>query len=295
MWLLSKFIVERGEFVVEGFGNFDERQAQDVGDGALDFEECFDARRVAFFEDGVHQGEHAVVEGEGFLEVALQGEMHHVGHFLWQGVGHDGDDAVGPEGEHGVGEGVVAGDDTEAIGALAKDFHDLMEVATGFLDAYDVGALVGEGEGGLGGEVDTGAAGDVVHDDGHGRHFGNVAVVLQEAALVGLVVVGGHREDAANALEGGVGDGVGDVKGVVATETQHDGAAAGDGLDDEALHCRTFRWGHGGGFGGGAEGHDIVDTRGDDVLDEGFKFGEVDGFLLAPERGDEGDAGAGKK
>ena len=168
----------------------------------------------------------------------------------------------------------------------------MLDVAAGFLDADDVGTFVGEGEGGFCGEVDTGAAGHVVDDDGNGRGFGDGAIVGEEAALVGLVVVGSDREEAADAFEVGAGEGVGEAKGVVAAKAEHNGEATADGFDDEFLHGGAFVFGHGGGLAGGAEGDDIVYTRVYDVFDKCFEAGEIDGFLLPAEGGDKGDAGA---
>ena len=112
-----------------------------------------------------------------------------MGHLLGDGVGSDGDEAGAADGKRGQGEGVVAGEDLEGAWGFGDELGDLREVAAGLLDADDVGDF-GEAKDGVGLEVGTGAAGDVVEQDRQVGGLGDGAEVLLLAFLAGAVVVG---------------------------------------------------------------------------------------------------------
>jgi hypothetical protein len=89
---------------------------------------------------------------------------------------------------------------TRKARSLGEQLGDLHDVAAGFLDADDVGNL-GEAEDGGGLEIDAGAAGDVVEQDGQVRGFRDGAEVLELAFLAGLVVVRVGGEEAVEAVD----------------------------------------------------------------------------------------------
>jgi len=140
------------------------------------------------------------------------------------------------------------------------------------------------GDGGHG-DFAAGAAGDVVEHDrqaevGHGRK------VLDQAGLGGLVVVGGDLQGAVHAhglrlggqfegFGGGIGPGAGD-----------DLHAPGGGFHDDADHLEVLVHVEGGGFAGGAHGHEAVDAARDLEFDQLAEPTVVD-RAVAAEGGDE--------
>ena len=132
------------------------------------------------------------------VKVALEGEPRQLGHFRWDFVGNDGDDAAAAEGDERERDGVVAGEDDEVFWDGVEDRGHLRDIARSFLDANNIFNF-GEAlyRGGL--DVYTGAALHAVENDGQGHRFGDGTVVLEEALLSGLVVIRSDREDAIHA------------------------------------------------------------------------------------------------
>ena len=167
----------------------------------------------------------------------------------------------------------------------ADDFGDLLEVAAGFFDAGDVGAVLGQADGGRSGHIRAGAAGHVVEHDRGVDGVGDGAEVLVEALLRGLVVVGHDLEQAVDADFGGelggfdggsgaVGAGAGDEGGV---ELVDDGQQLAE--EDALLFV-----GEGGGFAGGAGDDDAVGAALDQRDGEGLGLLDVDRAVLAHRR-----------
>ncbi len=146
-------------------------------------------------------------------------------------------------------------------GRQSADFGDLGDVSAGFLDGGDVGQR-GETQQGVGLDVDSGAAGNVVEDDGliiDG--FGDGLEVLVLALLGGLVVVGRGGENGVYALDfgdlGGFVDGLG---GGVGGGSGDDGNASGGDLDGGFDDPAPLVVREGGSFSGGSAGNQEVDS-----------------------------------
>ena len=123
--------------------------------------------------------------------------------------------------------------------------------------------MVSQNGAGLGSQVAAGTAGDVVHDDGLGGVVRNALVVLDEAVLGGLVVVGGDHQDGIRAVvTGGLGE-VQHMLGVVGAGAGDDGDPACGLLHGEADDLLALGGGEGGTLTGGAHG----DQRGNAVVD----------------------------
>ena len=128
--------------------------------------------------------------------------------------------------------------------------------------------------------------GDVVDHDRQRRALRDRAVVLVEAFLGGLVVVGRDREDAGGTGPGHLADGVDDLAGVVAAGPGHHRHPAGRGLDDELDDAEAFARVERRALAGGAAGNEEVHPRLHLAPGEARNRGLVEG-AVARERGDE--------
>ena len=279
---------ELGEAVAEDGGavgvGLAEGKAVDGADLAHHGEGGLDGDGVGVAEEVAEERIPRLVEGAGTGEVALEGEADHLGHLGGDDVRGDGDDALGADGNHGEGKGVVAGENGEVGGNLA-DGGDAVDATAGFLDGADVGVLgeaLDDGEGNLLG----GAAGHVVEHDGDAE-VGDGGEVAVEALGVGLVVVRGDLKGGVDAeaddflgeedgLFGGVGAGAGDDLGL-----------AGDGLDGGLDDLKVVGGAEGGTFASGADGADAGNALFELPLDEGAERAVVNGTVVV-EGGDEG-------
>ena len=109
--------------------------------------------------------------------------------------------------------------------------------------------------------------------------------MLEDAFLRGLVVVGRDEEHGIGAHALGVLGEADGFNGVVGTGTGNDGHAAFDLIHADADGGFMFGMAHGGGFAGGAAGHDAVDALFYLPFDMGAIGFFVDGAVL--ERGDQ--------
>ena len=123
----------------------------------------------------------------------------HFGHLFGEGVGGDGDDSLAADGDDGRVSASSPLKTMKRPGSVA-DFADLSDVSAGFFDGGDVGDF-GQADQGCGLQVDAGAAGNIVKNDGISGGFGDGAEVLELALLGGLVVVGRGGEDGVHTLE----------------------------------------------------------------------------------------------
>ena len=240
---LFRVIVEEAEFAegalkfaAQGVGDGDHRQAQVFCAAAEKREYGLDGCRAGLEEERLHEVEVTALDAARSDPVISDRVVDHLRHLMRDGIGGDGDEADAAEGNRGEGESVVAGKDAEGARELGEQVSDLYDVAGGLLDADDVGDLgQAEYDGGL--EVDAGAAGNVVEQDGQMRGFCDGAEVAELALLLGLVVVRVGGEDAVEAVElrklFDVGDGL--VGGVVRAAGKDRNASGGSGdgdLDD---------------------------------------------------------------
>src|SRR5205085_7329302 len=76
----------------------------------------------------VHQGQQAVMKLARLVPTPFERGVNHPRHQVGRFVRRDRDEAVRAERDHGEGHRVVAGEDAEAFGPAAQDFHDLREV-----------------------------------------------------------------------------------------------------------------------------------------------------------------------
>ena len=133
---------------------------------------------------------------------------------------------------------------------------------------------------GVGVQVDTGAGGYVVHDDGNVHAVGHGVVVSDQPCAAGPVVVGRHHQQRVRPQALGL-DGLGDgPSGVVAARAHHQWRAVqapgGGALDDGA----ALAVGDGGRFPGGAKHHDGVRAAVQLPVDQALQRVEVDAVPL---------------
>ena len=134
--------------------------------------------------------------------------------------------------------------------------------------------------------VDAGAGGDVVEDNGLGGNVADGVVHGNQTLLGGLVVVGGdaqHTVAADGAGELRQLDGVG---GVVGAGTGDDGHPARRRLHGALEGVPVLLIGQGGAFAGGAADDQSVDALVNLPVDELFEGGKIDAVLVGG--GDEG-------
>ena len=216
-------------------------------------------------------------------------ELHHD---LGDDVAGHRDDPLGTQGHHRHHLVVVARPDVEVVGAEVAGVGQEGEVAAGLLHAVDLG-VGGQHLVCIGGEGYAGAAGHVVEDDGQLGAVGDVFIVLDEAGLAGLVVVGGDMEQ-------GVGSGVLGVLrqvdgggGVVRARAGNHLYPVVHPLDAELHGGDVFPDGHGGRLAGGAADAHRVHAGFDLSVDQLAEGVVVDGAVVV-KGGDQGGAGAGE-
>ena len=132
--------------------------------------------------------------------VALKLQADHVGELAGQGVADDRDHTDGSAGYHRERQRVVATDHLEALGLVLDDLVDLLQAARGFLDAHDVGEVLGDAarRGRL--HVHSRAPRHVVEHQGQRTGLGDGLEVLVQALLRRLVVVRTDAQDAVDTL-----------------------------------------------------------------------------------------------
>ena len=167
------------------------------------------------------QSKERVVLPAGLCKISALKGLPHGGHGLRSNVGGHGDDAAAAQCPEGEGREIVAGEHAEILGAGRDDFGALDHVASGFLDAGKVGKFPGKPAHHRGEHVAARAARHVVGDNGNVHGSAHCRVVVVEAFLGRLVVVGGDEQGAVGAGflgKEGQADGFGGVVGTGACQ-----------------------------------------------------------------------------
>ena len=158
-------------------------------------------------------------------------------------------------------QSILAGIDIQLVAAAGEQLHHLAHIAAGFLHCGNVGVLRQLFNGG-GQHIAAGAGGHIVKDDGAIHAVGDGAVVGQQAAVQGLIVViiggddqKGIRADAAGGLAELHG-----MQGIVGAGARDHGDPAVYSLHGEADHLIALLGRQGGAFAGGAHGNQSVDS-----------------------------------
>ena len=186
---------------------------------------------------------------------------------------------------------IVAGPDVEIVPAEVTGVGHQGEVPAGLLDPVDLGIL-GQDPVGLGGEGDPGAGGDIIEDDGQLRAVGDVLIVA-EALLGALVIIGGHMEEGVGAGVLGVLREVDRGGGVVAARAGDDLYPVVDVLDAEIDGGDVLPQAQGGALAGGPQDADGIHAPGDLLVDELGETVVVDS-PRGVKGGDDGGTRAGK-
>ena len=166
------------------------------------------------------------------------------------------------------------------------------EVAAGFFHAVDIGHI-GQHLVGIGGEGHAGAAGHVVQDDGQIGAGRDVLIVLDQAGLAGLVVVGGDVEQGVCAVVLSMLGQVNGSGGIVAARAGNDLDPLVHPLDTEFHSGVMLANRHGSGLAGGAADTDSIHASGNLIIDK-FSESVVIDVAACVKGSDEGGAGAGK-
>ena len=249
----------------------------------------FDTSGAAFGKQEVDAGEQLIVQLAGFVELVDEGEVHEVGHVFGEAVGGYGDDAFHAYGHLCYHEVVVAGEHSEVVGLVLEELQALGYVATGFLDAYDIGAIGSQAQRGGWQEVAAGTAGYVVEYDGLVGGGSDGLEVLVHAFLRGLVVVGGHAENSVYAMQVSLLKLAHYLVGVVAANAADYGHFAGAVVNNSRQQFLLFGSGQGRGLGSSAHSHQEVYSSSDDMLHQFLECGKVD-FPVLMEWGSKGNS-----
>ncbi len=234
------------EFGDGRFGCVHERGSDICAEAALEGECCFDGCWVGFDEEILEQLVEAFVNSASGGEVIGEGEVHEFDDLCGDEVGGDADDSDCAGGDEGEGEAIVTGEDLEGTGKCSSELGDAVDIAAGFFDGDDVGALFSEARYGFDADLDSATAGDAVEHDWQFCCVGDGAEVLEQSLLGGAVVVGGDDESGVgSALFCLVGEGDG-LGGGVRSGAGHDDAASFGLLDGVFNHAKVFFVGEGG-------------------------------------------------
>ena len=214
------------------------------------------------------QGKERMVDARRFLEVALVESIAHGSHAARHKVGGNGNHTRAAKSHKGKGGEVVARKHTELFGAAFKHAAALHHVAGCFLDAHNVGKIVGKAGHGGGQQVAARAARHVVRNQRHVHCLGNGLVVLVHALLRGLVVIGRDQQCAVGArlfCKLGQAD---CFCRVVGTRTGQHRHTALDLINADFNNPFVFFVGQGGRFAGGSARNQTVNALADLVFNK---------------------------
>ena len=124
--------------------------------------QILDAGRVTVDKKLVVKILEPMMDRQSLVEVAFKAEAYHLAELLGEGISYHRNDTLGADGNEGIGQGVVARDNLEALGASAQNLLYLLQIAGSLLYGHDIGEFVGEAQRGLGGDVDAGASRHVI-------------------------------------------------------------------------------------------------------------------------------------
>ena len=181
---------------------------------------------------------------------------------------------------------IIAGPDIEVVRAQIPGMGQEGEIATGLLDAVDLG-IFGQHLIGVGSKGYAGAAGNIIQDDGKVSPVGNILIVLDQTGLACLVIIGGD-------VEQGICTGILCVLGQVDGGRGVVAAGTSDDLDtviyplDNVLTNR-----HGSGLTSGAADTHRIHAGGDLVVDQLSEGVVVDAAVLV-KGSDQRGTGTGK-
>ncbi len=208
----------------------------------------------------LHQRQVFAVNAAGGDPVVVEGGAGHVGHLAGNFVRGHGNDSDSAQGNHWQRNGIVAGENQEAFGHGVADFGDLADVAAGFFHSENVGHF-GQARQGCGFDVGSGAAGNVVENDGFVDGVGDGVEVAILAFLRRLVVVRRGGQYGVDAGPGGNFFGFGNgVLGGVRSGSGDNGHAAGNDFDGEVDDVQPFVVRESWSFAGGAAGNQEINS-----------------------------------
>ena len=130
--------------------------------------------------------------------LAADKAVNHLLYLITHQMGRHADDAVATECQDGEGIGIIAAPDKEIVAGLLDDFGYLFKITARFLHPDDIVDFA-QPDDGIGGHVDHGARGHVVHDAGQTGAFRHRPEVLVEPLLGGFVIVRHHQQAGVNA------------------------------------------------------------------------------------------------
>ena len=225
------------------------------------------------------------------MESALQTEVCQIVDSFGLYICQNRDDTLSAHGHKGHDLIVVAGPEIHLVPAKGDSLRDQREVAAGLLDPVDHGVL-GKLVISRCLKAGSGAAGDMVEDDGGMYPVCQISVMLDQTLLSSLVVVGSHHQQTVRS--GGFGM-LGEDEsggGVVAAGAGNDLTAAGYLVNSILDRYHMLLHGLGGGLAGGAANTDGVSAARNLELDQLTQPVVIDAIRLVG--GDDGDTRAGK-
>ena len=187
--------------------------------------------------------------------------------------------------------GVIARIDSKIFGHAVNQINHTANVATGFLDADDIGDF-SQAQHGVVVHVDHSAAGHVVHNHRNIRRFGNSSEVAVDTFLRRFIVVRHHRQRGICAGANCRTRQLDGFTGAVHTGTgNHRNAAVGktDGCLD---HFNLFRHAERGALAGGTNGDNGIGAVGNMPINQALELFVVDTAIFT-HRSDDGDKTTG--
>ena len=214
--------------------------------------------------------------------------MHGLGHH----VGKNGNDALAAHSHQRQSQVVLAGVHSQLVAAQGHGVDGGSHIAVGFLGSHNVGVL-GKLQIGLRLNVAAGAGRHIIQDNGGVHPVSHIGKVADQTALGGLVVIGGHHQQAVSAaLFRGLSQ-LYRIHGVVAAGTGDNRYPVVDVLNGEIQHLAMLVVVQGSGFTGGAAGNNGVGALFDLKFNKPCQLIVIDLAILV-HGGDNGNAGAGK-
>ncbi len=215
----------------------------------------------------------------GFVELAGGKGLHHLRHLLGNDVRRHTDDALSTNGHKRQRQGIITAENLKSRSQRGAQLAHAIGIPTGFLDTDNAGALRCQALDGVHADLDTASAGNAIEHQGELGLPGDLAEMLEQALLCGLVVIGSHLQRAVRTEPFGFLGKVDRFAGRVASGARQDLELTACRLDRDLDDTNVLLVVDGGGFARRAHGHDTVDAAFNLKPDETGQSGFVDGAI----------------
>lgn len=258
-----------------GLGNRHQGQAQLIGTETKAGRRILHGRGIGLEEEVLVQVQELILNCQSALIITGERLVLQLGAEARGNVRGDGNATVATMGIEAKRGHVFTRKENEILAQLGALEARTAHIGRRILDANDVGMGIAKAGNGIDRQIDNGAAGNAIENDGNADGLGNRGKMLEQPFLVGLVVIGHDRQNRVGAGLLGVAGKIDCFSGRIGASAGQNGHALVGDFNADFNHTAMFFVADRGAFARRADGNKPVRALGDLPIDK-----TCEGFLI---------------